>query len=178
MSAAIYPSIPMTSISCRKEFYSVQKTVNESIGEWYDRLLLAAAKCQFGSIENVMVLDKFILGLDDSHIEHLCTALDEITLEASLRILSELDEFGSMDSTEEVRAESCDKTESLSEYEMSDEIIDDIKLEQEDEFSSYSHSHDNADDLDDTDISNGVNRMENDHLLIAVKTPGKFGKPP
>lgn len=82
-------SISVSSIVHRKQFHCAKKNANETYTDWYYRLLALSRMCDFGAATNAFLLDKFVFGLDDYHIDRLCTELDVITLVKSVHLLNE-----------------------------------------------------------------------------------------
>lgn len=87
MEIGILPSIPIEYFSQRREFYNAKKNCNESIMQWYNRLLSLAQQSNFGSASDAFLLEKFVFGLDDEYVSRLAMELEAITLERSMQIM-------------------------------------------------------------------------------------------
>lgn len=91
MSFGARPSIPATSFSYRARFYNAKKNSSESIADWYNRLLSMAGPCQFGFAASLIILDKFVFGLEDKYRKQLSDMGVDITLEQSIKIARQLE---------------------------------------------------------------------------------------
>lgn len=91
MSVDAPPTIPAASFQHRQRFYNAKKNGDESISEWYNRLLSLALPCQFGFASSVIVLDKMVFGLEDKYVDQLSKELGDLTLEESLKIAKQME---------------------------------------------------------------------------------------
>lgn len=89
----IVPSIPVVTLNHRKQFHGIRKTTDETILEWYNRLVSKAGLCDFGVAANFFILEKFIFGLDDEYLERFSLEDDEIDLGQSIKIAKEYEEI-------------------------------------------------------------------------------------
>lgn len=48
----------------RKIFHSCQRTQTDSVNEWLNRIENSIAPCEYGALNDVMFIDKFLSGLD------------------------------------------------------------------------------------------------------------------
>lgn len=71
----------------RRLFFNAVKGENETVDEWLERIENLAKKCGFARNLHLLLLNKFITGLDDSSFEIICSQRREITLKKSLEIL-------------------------------------------------------------------------------------------
>lgn len=80
-------SILSKLIPFRQNFYKAQKNSNESPDEWLIRLKELSKACSFGKNVDVIVLDKFITGLESEIIDYLCLSADSLNINTSLDII-------------------------------------------------------------------------------------------
>lgn len=80
------PTIPVATLHSRKNFHNATKEEFETVHDWYIRLKTLAQNCQFGDEENILVLDKLIVGLDERLFDRLCQQVGYLSLEQSLSI--------------------------------------------------------------------------------------------
>lgn len=92
MEFGIPSAIPVEYFNQRREFHGAKKIFNESITQWYNRLLTLTQQCAFGSASNAFLLEKFIFGLDDGYVNRLSMEFDAITLERSIQITRHLED--------------------------------------------------------------------------------------
>lgn len=78
MSVAV--TLPTSSVIFRKAFHSANKQTNESVDEWYDRLHDLAQPCNYGCYLEVLLLDKLIVGLDETILDRLCTEQQNLSI--------------------------------------------------------------------------------------------------
>lgn len=71
----------------RKKFYSSVKDVNESVEEWFHRIQESVNGCDFGALINVLLIDKFVSGLD-AHLFGKLTKDATLTVEKTLAIVT------------------------------------------------------------------------------------------
>lgn len=90
----IFPSIPVASFHHRQRFYDAKQGSNESISEWYNRLLAITIPCEFGLSASFIILDKFVFGLEEKYLRRLGEEVGELTLEQSIRITRQLEVSG------------------------------------------------------------------------------------
>lgn len=55
-----------TVLQHRNAFYSIQKETTEPVVDWFCRIRGAIEHCNFGDLDNFLVIDKFFCGLDDN----------------------------------------------------------------------------------------------------------------
>lgn len=91
MSVAFQPSIPATTFPHREQFHRAKKGSNESISEWYGRLLSMANLCQFGFAASLIILDKFVFGLEEKYVRRLSQEVDDLTLEQLVKVITQID---------------------------------------------------------------------------------------
>lgn len=65
----IYKTPSRSVFEKRKIFHGIQKWNSEEPQEWFDRIQIAIDGCDFGSLNNFMMIDKFISGLNESIFE-------------------------------------------------------------------------------------------------------------
>lgn len=92
MEFGVPSAIPAEYFNQRREFHSARKIFNESITQWYNRLLTLAQQCAFGSASNAFLLEKFIFGLEDEYVNRLSFEFEAITLERSIQITRHLED--------------------------------------------------------------------------------------
>lgn len=86
----------------RKRFHSSIKDPNESVEEWFHRIQKSVNRCDFGALTNVLLIDKFISGLD-IHLFGKLTKTTTLTVEQTLSIANS--EEASYTSLESVKTE-------------------------------------------------------------------------
>lgn len=74
----------------RKKFYSSIKDINESVEEWFYRIQKYINGCDFGALKDVLLIDKFISGVDTHLFGQLKTTT--LTVEQTLAIATSDDE--------------------------------------------------------------------------------------
>lgn len=92
MSVAILqPSIPAASFPYREQFHLAKKSLNETILEWYNRLVSMAGPCRFGMVASLIILDKFVFGLDEKYVRRFSQEVGDLTLEQLVKIVVHMD---------------------------------------------------------------------------------------
>lgn len=69
------------------EFYKAQQQINESPTEWLTRIKELSNACSFGKSADLIVLDKFITGLESDIVDYLCSSADSLNINSSLEII-------------------------------------------------------------------------------------------
>lgn len=72
MSVAV--TLPTSSVIFRKAFHSANKQTNETVDDWYHRLQDLAQPCNYGCYLEVLLLEKLIVGLDETILNRLYTS--------------------------------------------------------------------------------------------------------
>lgn len=67
MIEKIYAS-PWLIFHERKRFYGSVQNSDETVGQWFFRLQSLAKYCKFGALNETMMVDKFVTGLNDGRI--------------------------------------------------------------------------------------------------------------
>lgn len=83
-------TLPPSSIPYRKAFHSANKQTNETVDDWYHRLNNLAQSCNYGCYLDVLLLDKLILGLDDTILERLCMEERELSVSDVIELSHEV----------------------------------------------------------------------------------------
>lgn len=60
-----YETPSTAAFHSRRQFHAAQKTQNEPISDWFKRLQWLNNKCDFRSVTDYMLIDKFVSGLGD-----------------------------------------------------------------------------------------------------------------
>lgn len=68
----------------RKIFHNAAKEDEETVSQWYGRIKRLAAKCEFGSHFDIMVLDQFVISLPNKIFDRICEERSNITLHDAL----------------------------------------------------------------------------------------------
>lgn len=89
MSVAV--TLPISSIQYRKAFHSANKQTDETVDDWYRRLEDLAQLCNYGCYLEVLLLDKLIVGLDETILERLCMEQDDLSLTNVIEFLRSSD---------------------------------------------------------------------------------------
>lgn len=76
---------PTIIFSERKNFHTAQREDGESVSEWYARVKKLALNCKFGAHLDIMILDRFVIGLPKEIFERLCEDDENIKLEQALK---------------------------------------------------------------------------------------------
>lgn len=84
MSVAV--TLSPSSIPYRQAFHSANKSTNETVDDWYNRLRDLAQPCNYGCYLEVLLLDKLIVGLDDTLLERLCTNERDLSVKNVIEI--------------------------------------------------------------------------------------------
>lgn len=84
MSVAL--TLSPSSIPYRRAFHSANKLSNETVDDWYHRLKDLAKPCNYGCYLEVLLLDKLIVGLDDTLLERLCTNERDLSVKNVIEI--------------------------------------------------------------------------------------------
>lgn len=88
----MYPAIPVASFRSRKHFHRASKSSNETVTDWYARIHSMAESCQYGDASGILLLDKFIIGLDDELFDRICTEVGYLSLEQSMKLAIQIEE--------------------------------------------------------------------------------------
>lgn len=86
------PTVPVASLNFRKQFHNATKREFETAHDWYIRLKRLSEYCQYGDAENMFLLDKLIIGLDDKIFERLCEQVECLSLEQSMTLAGQFEE--------------------------------------------------------------------------------------
>lgn len=128
MEIDILPSIPIEYFNQRQQFHKARKNCNESITQWYNRILMLAQQSEFGSTSERFLLEKFVFGLEDEYIGRLSMELEAITLERSIQITKHVEDSKYQNQFQAIYVNDLKPTETTP-----------IKLEHEDELNDETH---------------------------------------
>lgn len=84
LQAQFHGSADKPSFQCRRAFYSAEQMENESVMQWYQRLLRQSENCEFGQRLETVVMDKFVCGMRPSAVldvmlkQRLPVSMDEL----------------------------------------------------------------------------------------------------
>lgn len=66
-----YKTPSQNSFHKRKQFHALQKDETESISDWFKHLQVFITKCEFDSMSDYMLIDKFVSGLNEMDFEKI-----------------------------------------------------------------------------------------------------------
>lgn len=85
LNAQFHGSLDKPSgFQCRRDFYLTEQMENESVTQWYERLLRKSANCEFGRRLETVLIDKFVSGMRPSPVldvmlkQRLPVSIDEM----------------------------------------------------------------------------------------------------
>lgn len=61
-----YRPPPLDALMCRRSFYSNSKLSTESITDWFERVAKSINGCEFDNFTDIMLIDKFLSGIDEA----------------------------------------------------------------------------------------------------------------
>lgn len=67
----VYKTPSTVAFHRRQQFHAAQKNPSETISDWFMRLQLFIDKCEFESVCDYMLIEKFISGLSDEDFEKI-----------------------------------------------------------------------------------------------------------
>lgn len=82
-----YKAPSRAAFHCRQVFYSCQREQIESNEKWFRRIEECVDGCDFGTLSNFMLIDKFLSGLSLDAFEKFCYT-QTVTVERLLAIAS------------------------------------------------------------------------------------------
>lgn len=108
----------------RAKFYEAKKIENETVAEYYSKLLNLSISCEFSeNFDDRVLCDKFITGFASGFIfEHLCNQNTEITISEALNLALQY-EIDVQSSTEETITEFDRTTNSVIKWKVSTEEV-------------------------------------------------------
>lgn len=65
LNKVVYKTPPYSVFCCRKTFHAIEKSPDEELEQWFSRIQIAIAGCDFGDLTDFMLIDKFICGLSE-----------------------------------------------------------------------------------------------------------------
>lgn len=71
LSMIVYQTPSPTAFQSRRQFHAAQKSLHESISDWFKRLQKFIGNCDFEHVSDYMLIDKFISGLSESDFEKI-----------------------------------------------------------------------------------------------------------
>lgn len=74
----------LDALMCRRAFHSSSKVSTESTTEWFERVAKSVNGCEFDNLTDVMLIDKFLSGIDEAAYQQI---LNEYTLDSSKALL-------------------------------------------------------------------------------------------
>lgn len=80
-------SILVESLPYQRDFDRAIKETDESAEQWLFRVKELAKLCSFGMSYDLIVLHKFLTGLETEIIDHLCSSAECLDIENSLEII-------------------------------------------------------------------------------------------
>lgn len=80
------PSV--SALACRRKFYSSYKLADETISDWFERIADSVPGCEFDNLADIMLIDKFLSGLDETVCHQI---LEECNLDSTRQLLSILE---------------------------------------------------------------------------------------
>lgn len=57
----------------RRVFHSSSKELTESTIEWFERIVQTVDGCEFGNLADIMLIDKFLSGIDEAIYQQIVT---------------------------------------------------------------------------------------------------------
>lgn len=80
----VYHPPSLGALKCRRAFYSNAKLSTESTMEWFERIASSINGCEFNDFADIMLVDKFLSGVDESTYHHV---LKEIGMDSHQALL-------------------------------------------------------------------------------------------
>lgn len=117
------PSIP-SPFKERADFYNANKLQNETVTEYYTKLLNHSIICEFNEYFNDLVLrDKFITGFRSGSIfEYLCNQSKDITLSEALNLALKIERDIQNSSTEMITKIDSKASDIIDQINISEEV--------------------------------------------------------
>lgn len=87
----------------RKSFYEAKMNSNETVNDWFNRISQLIVPCQFGRELNLkLLLDRFVVGLEDDVFDIICDQLDLFNIKTLLNTVDQIKYSLSSELTENV----------------------------------------------------------------------------
>lgn len=83
----VYKTPSRSIFQNRQQFHAAQKTNDESTSDWFKRLQQIIGICEFETIAEYMLIDKFVSGLSNSDFEKISQVLSWSLEELVLLVL-------------------------------------------------------------------------------------------